>query len=534
MPARRSVVTVRDVEGNPVQGAKVEFKIYNYAEFYTVASYRSDAEGHAALDMGHGDMFIWAAKDGLFGFSKVSGESGEVVLNHRIGERFCADIEIVPPVEDPIRTGAGEAEIAANADRLAAEDAIRAAHDHSNPDLDSFLAGGGQKAALIVSQLSEKDLCDVTADVLEDVSAHYVSDDPFILCPRVANEFLLPVRDEIIGSGIAERLRCIDDVIAWTRDSIRVIEGRNPQNLSIPPRSVWRSRLSDARSRGIFFVALSRALGYPARIDEVTGKTQYRSDAGWVDVNFGEAVAAVTPDRGTGSLAYDGKVVKTPKYYKHFTISQIVDDSASLLEYGSDADDTPLTLFRSFPLDAGYYMLTSGSRLASGAVLAHMEFFPVEKDAQQQIPLILREDSSEVVVIGSMDAEQLFLKDGESSQQSILSATGRGYFLVAVMGDKDEPSTHARIDLEAAAEELNAWGCPVVVLGEARPAGLQHAIFGMDPDQKVLHMLADGCESPSATLPVIAVCDSFGRIVYFSQGYNTSLTSDLNGIIQKL
>lgn len=527
VPARRSTVTIVDENGAPVEGATVEFKIYNYAEFYTVAKYLSDASGRAALDTGCGDVFIWASKGERFGFGKISEESAEVVLDHQLGERFCADIEVVPPVEDPIQAGASEEEIAQNAIRLSKEDEIRASHDHSNPAVDAFLASGKPLAERIISQLSDKDRCDVTADVLEDVAAHAVSDDPFILCPRVSNEALLPLRSEVLASGISERLTSIEEVIAWTRDSICVVEGRNPQGLSIPPRSVWRSRLSDARSRGIFFVALSRTLGFPARIDEVTGKTQYRSETGWVDVNFGEIVATATPDRGSVALDYDGKTVKTPKYYKHFTISEITSGSPYLLEYGSDADDTPIELFADFKLDEGYYMLTSGSRMADGSVLAHIEFFPVQKEAKTHIPLVLRKADEQVAVIGSMDAEQLFLPDGADQQQSILSATGRGYFLVAVMGDKDEPTSHAKIELQAAADDINAWGRPVVILGVSRPEGIQNAIFGTDPDRKVLTMLTSGCESDSMTLPVIAVCDSFGRIVYFSQGYNTSLASDL-------
>ena len=44
-PTGKAVVTVVDADGKPVSGADVEFKIYNYAEFYTVANKKTDAEG---------------------------------------------------------------------------------------------------------------------------------------------------------------------------------------------------------------------------------------------------------------------------------------------------------------------------------------------------------------------------------------------------------------------------------------------------------------------------------------------------------
>ena len=44
-------------------------------------------------------------------------------------------------------------------------------------------------------------------------------------------------------------------------------------------------------------------------------------------------------------------------------------------------------------------------------------------------------------------------------------------------------------------------------------------------------MICEGCHSTSKTLPVIAMCDSFGRVVYLSTGYNTSLASQLRNVI---
>lgn len=63
---------------------------------------------------------------------------------------------------------------------------------------------------------------------------------------------------------------------------------------------------------------------------------------------------------------------------------------------------------------------------------------------------------------------------------------------------------------------------------------LKNASFATDPDGSAFRMLLTGCRSSSKTLPVITICDSFGRIVYFSQGYNTSLASDLQSVISQL
>ena len=57
----RDQVQVLDRSGNPVPGARVEFRIYNYAEFYPAATKTADGKGRASLTAGRGDMLVWAS-----------------------------------------------------------------------------------------------------------------------------------------------------------------------------------------------------------------------------------------------------------------------------------------------------------------------------------------------------------------------------------------------------------------------------------------------------------------------------------------
>ena len=523
VPARRNFVTVLE-DGQPAEGATVSFHIYNYAEFYPVASYETGADGRAALDTGLGDLLVWARKGDRFGFAKASGESVTVSLDHRLGDRFQADLEIVPPAENPIPAGATPEQTAANDRRLAEEDAIRAAHSHGNPDVDAFLEDHYFAGRALLALLTEKDRGDVTRDVLDDVVEHDTgSDDRWVVSPRVELEHLRPFRGEVIASGLGARLGGADAVVRWVRDSITVVGGRNPQQLRTSPIAVWRARKADPLGRDIFFVALCRAFGFPARLDEVTGKTQYLLDETWVDVDFGTQAAERVAPQGTVRLQYaPGGPVRVPEYYRHYTLSRLEPERTRLMEYEENGPARDR-----YTLDEGYYLLTSGNRMADGRVLVHLEFFPVAAERTQEVPLVLRQDAAKLAVIGTMDPEALFLKEQAQQPQSLLSATGRGYFLLAVLGDKDEPTSHAVREMTAAAADLNAWGRPVVLLGPARPAGLEQAICGSDPDGRIRAMLA----GPGEALPLIAMCDSFGRIVYLSKGYNTSLAADLRRVI---
>ena len=524
VPSRENHITVLDTCGRPVGGARVEYKIYNYAEFYTVASYLTDSQGHSSLNTGKGDLLVWAHKDGMFGFAVAGGGQTEVVLSHKVGECFSADINIEPPVENPIVTDADAADIAFNAERLAREDSIREGHDHSNPAVESFRKRRMAGVPELLACLTPKDLGDISLEVLEDALAGYASADPYILNPRVELEALRPLRKELLDSGLAQRLESPEQVMQWVRDSLMLVEGRNPQNLRITPQSVLRSRMTDRRSRRIFFVAMCRALGFPARIEEVTGKTQYRDNGIWLDVDFDGVSQPVESPKGKVEFVCGSN----PKYYRHFTLAKLEDGSAVLREFGQDSDDTPLNSLDGI-LDAGDYVLTTGTRLSGGGVLAHLEFFSVHEGECIRVPVVLRQSEERLSVIGNMNPEELFLPDGQQAQQSILSAVGRGLFLVAVTGDKDEPSSHAVRELEAVSDCINSWGRPVLVLGKARPQGLENAIFGLDADGKVRCMLGN-----ATTLPAVALCDSFGSVFFLSEGYNTSLGEALKSAISKL
>ena len=63
---QRLILRLSIKDGNPADNAKVDFKIYNYAEFYTAVSKYTGADGTTFLSAGKGDMIVWASKDQQF------------------------------------------------------------------------------------------------------------------------------------------------------------------------------------------------------------------------------------------------------------------------------------------------------------------------------------------------------------------------------------------------------------------------------------------------------------------------------------
>ena len=564
VPTRKNTVSVVDSCGKPVREATVEFKIYNYAEFYTVATYSTDDKGQASLTTGKGDLIAWASKDGLFGFSKIESEQTVVVLQYPVGKRLSTDVNLVPPPENPIPSEATEEERAACALRFAYEDSLRLA-THAIPAgkvvLDTFrsLHPGNPKVELLIASLSEKDRRDARLDVLEDAldtlarrHTNLPSEDAWSLyreCPRVEREQLRPFRREI-DVAVLPHFKSPAEVWSWVCDNMRVVEGLNPQNLRMAPITVWQNRVCDALGRNIFYVALCRALGFEARIDEVTGKTQYHWANEWITVrdkgeSVGSSPSQETKAKGWIAAEYTPQpFLPNPVYYTHFTLSSLDDGRAHL--YNFEEGEAPeagtlaswQTLLRQpYAVDKGYYLITSGTRLASGAVLAHMEFVEVgagEPEANSssvvRVPLVMREAEEEIAVIGTFDADPL------------LPLTGRGYFLLAILGERDEPSTHARGLLASMKPALQEWGRPVCILDVSK----NHAVrIWRDKEeqlpltQRIVPMelaktLCSGCSTSFDRLPVVVFADSFGRIVYFTQGYNTSLSADVQRVISGL
>ena len=569
---QKNTVTVTDTEGKSVKDARVEFCIYNYAEMYPAVALTTDSEGQASLHSGKGDMFVWACSEGRYGFGMLTPSQTEitVVLDHTDADAFTVDYDVVPPANGKIPYEVDDAAVARNKVRLAYEDSVRNAYIATFADADKAMAflddddprvvedvvaarGNWEQvrdffnstdrkedALNMLNSLSRKDLRDTPASVLEDALETAGGYGEYVLDPRISNEFLQPYHTAIREATGKDSMSA-EEVIAWAHDNIEIADDLNPRRLQMTPGGVLKVRKADSRSYDIFTVAALRTYGIPARVDVLTGKPQFLSDGTWVDISKDEGLT--TAPKGFLTLSYtrSGDAPEDPEYYRHFTLTRIENGRRKLLEFeGGDATelgaDANASSFRKpFALDEGTYMLTTGSRTASGKTLTQLTVFRIEEGKTIDIRLNMRQPEEDLSVIGTMDPEMKYrTPDGE--QSSILNTTGRGYFLVAVIGSSDEPSRHALGDLSA----LNGWDRPVLLLSpdaaDAEKLKLPENVqipnlhFGIDPDGSIRGMLSDG----ESRLPVIALCDSFGRVVYRSEGYNTSLGSQLTSVIGKL
>ncbi|MBP3740604.1 MAG: transglutaminase domain-containing protein [Bacteroidales bacterium] len=578
-PTRRVTVTVIDENDQPMEGAQVKFKLYNYAEYYTLSTQTTDAEGKASLTTGLGDLLIWATDGERYAFEKLDVRQDSTLtltipstLNPQLS---TLNFEMVPPVAGEPKVVATEEETAANARRLAYEDSVRNAYTATFPTKDGLQrmdgiqylnkaqkemlwelvqkSEGNHEAILTfiskhglheeqfgpvydyLSTFSDKDLRDITSEVLE---VHYTTYDwdwideqdcpvtatgvyyKGILPARISNEMVRPYRKELscFKGMTAEEIR------QWTLDSIAIDDSGNYYNCPVSPVGVYKLRRADSHSRDIFFVAACRAAGVPAYLDNATNELFVYSTAGWNRIAFGElSSAAAFRSPATLTLTYRGKEPAKPVYWPHFTLAKL--EHGDLRTFDFEDDPRMATFPATIELEPGTYCLSTGNRYPDGAVRSRLEFFEVKADEKVAkeiviLPLLARTD--ELAVLD----KNLELFDGIE----LWDYAGDAGMLYVNLGEYSEPSKHLVVELRQLQKEMKQWGGMTFMVGPATigmPSwGLANTDFAYRKGLLEQHIV-EAAKIDNVEYPLVALIDKDGRILYHSTGYKIGVVEQV-------
>lgn len=586
-PVSTKTVVVRDSLGSIIEGANVDFTIYNYATYYPTSRAVSDARGEATLTAGLGDMVVFASKDGLFASGKLDFRTLDT-LTLTLGSlpREAFEFDIVPPGSTtPSVVVSPEARLM-NDKRFSHEDSIREAY------MDTFMSrkrsdelavefsvdssrlwnilsktrGNYEQivgflrkvdpryidhAVSLLEVISLKDLRDTPSSVLTDHlnGAVRYADHPFfkeyILNPRVDNELLRPYRNALQSTSSVEEL------IRQAME-INVVDSLNPSRYAISALGVQRMGMADKASVERFLIASLRSNGIAARREPLSRRLQYYNGAEWVYIQQGQK--SLAPRKGTLEIELvANEITSDPKLDTHFTLAHWNGSRYMPIEFESlgvdmGGDATLKSLFaQEIEIEEGHYLLTSGTRLANGGILARSVPISVYADKKTSADLVMRTRESALQVIGSIDPEVIYVPRGETSPRSLLSTTGRGYFILAMIDSKTEPTVHMMRDLARESATLGAWARPVVLVlrDKAQMESLNLKDFPTLPstislgydsaEGNVTRMFSEILKIEDTNrLPIVVVADSFGRVVYISKGYNTSLGEQLKSVIKLL
>ncbi|WP_461637480.1 transglutaminase domain-containing protein [Labilibaculum euxinus] len=592
---KKIYVQVVDQSGNSVENAKVDFGLYNYAEFYPIASKNTDSDGISFLTTGLGDLLIWAGKEGEYAGRKISVKQTDT-LCLELGRGFygeqIADLNMVPPVEqDPYSVD--ESKKKQNDIRLSCEDSIRMQYrttfidsitacklaDEKSLDagmiwnsfkksqgnwkeiqkfIESTSEGNGAIAVAVdlLNLIADKDLRDTRSEILEDHLSNtigkYKLEDysskelylKYVLNPRISNEWLIAYRgylqkafqDKFTG----ERSEIVEQIKQWILDEIQITEEENYYNLPITPKGVYELRISNAESRDVFFVALCRSLGIPSRLEPAEKTPQYFDGKEWLNIYFEKQIVN-QPITGFVMLNKTAKDFD-PAYYMHFTIGKMIDGVYESLDYGWDSklSDLPSKL----ELEAGKYRLVTGKRGVDGTVYAHLNHFEVFKNQTTKIDLIFRDPKVESKILGHLDINlKVFNDNGESV--SLKSLEKQDAIVLMWLEPGKEPTRHLMEEFKDIRKRYQEWNGNIVVLQaeEISDENLTDAFFANMPSNYKLYkdknneLIIQAKKELRITgkveKPLLLVLHSNGDIQFASRGYKIGIHEHLLKILEK-
>ncbi len=567
---RKIMVKVVDDQQNPLPGAVVSFRLYNYAEFYPLASLTAGDEGTVSFETGYGDLLVWVSHNDHYAFDRMEATQDTLLLipSRSGNDTFTIDFDMIPPPEKKRTVQVDEEASRRNALRLRQEDSIRMAYietffdtteaiswavDHgyppsptasflvksmgNHPVITAFLEKVPDtlrwQALLLLANVSDKDLRDITPEVLEDHLLHAPprnGDSAFygkyLLSPRVDNELLVPYRAFFLNNIPREQQK------AWKNDPeklaahlvtrIHLVEEANYYHVPLTPRGSWELGMSDLHSLQILLVAVCRTLGVPAYLDKTREVVRYHDRSGWHDLFFpGE-------DKLPGLTAFLTLSGETDaEYAVHFTLARYHQGNFRTMDF-------PFMMkasrFHDHPMDPGHYLLVTGKRLKNGCVMSRMKVFSLEEGERATVPLLFREDLPPIRPLGRLP--QGLLQTCEGEQVPLASLFRPEGALLCWVDLRHEPSRHVLNELPGILSSLDGWKGDVCLILNGRegeegdlPASIPPEVRILtDPSAALLgKLLKDlGKEAPP-DYPVVIVTDGEGIVYDLMTGYRISL-----------
>ena len=588
-PTRRVTVTVKDESGKPLQGAEVKFKLYNYAEYYTLATMTTDAQGHASLTTGLGDLLIWATDGDRYTFEKLDVRQDSTLtltIPSILNSQFSIlNFEMVPPAAGNPKVVATEEETAANAKRLAYEDSLRNAYTATfptkenykqfmkpNPNLtdeqaweiihksegnyaeiikfldnhteeNSAVAGETEATCISCSggfiiswnvfydylhSFSDKDLRDITAEVLE---AHWAVPPMHPMAngygPYRKGGLPARISNEMVRPYREEQV-CFKGM---TAEEIRqwvqdsIAIDDSSNYYNCPISPVGVYKLRRADSH-------SRDIFFVAAC-RAAGVPAYLDNATNTIYIWNNKEWKITSFSSTTSstsharltLTYRGKEPAKPVYWPHFTLAKL--ENGDLRTFDFEDDPRMANFPATIELEPGTYCLSTGNRYPDGAVRSRMEFFEVKagEKVSEEIVILPLIERINLSTYQLIDPH-LELFDGIE----LWDYAGNTGMLYINLGDYSEPSKHLVVELKQLQKEMKQWGGMTFMVGPSKLNMTDWHLVNTDIayNKGILEQrILESTKNSGVQYPLVALIDKEGHILYHSQGYKIGVVEQI-------
>lgn len=553
--ARTRVLNVQVVEnGAPKPCARVRFEVANMASWQLLCDKTTDIRGEASLEAGLGTLRVRvdSGDRAIVRMVDLNLESTCLIDFGRatvfmegegaFAQRPPLESRIQPAVANPA-TQAAHARFLAEAARARQArfpvigthliDAARGNRQVVGDFLDDRRYDGNDAWTLLES-LSEKDLCDVTPAVLEDAMEGAL---PFkdryprqiwaegVLCPRVANEMLYPVRRRLAGA-----LReCADPGAVWEAlcERVNLIQ-MEPNGLAPDLSALLEFGWSSEELRDVLFVAACRALGFAARLSPLSAAKEIWTEGGW---------RALLPDEAeTAALRLENAAGQTLTAGVHFSVAvQKHGLWQTLRLYG-----TPLEEALELRVAPGRYRVMTASRQIDGSVLGRERYFELAEGQTETCRLVLPPDDTANRLLYAALPPLVAWK--ESVPVTLPAPTDGHPAIAALLAPGEEPTEHFLNELLEAREALNRRGVALWLMAKSHvelandklQAVLQafpSAIALHSPDESALLQWRERVNARELRLPLAVAVGQDGTGLFAFVNYNVGSVATLIKII---
>lgn len=568
----KQFVKIVDTEGKPVENAKIEYQLYNYAEFYPITKKQSDENGISYLTTGLGELLIWVSDSVNYGFQKIKiSEKDTVTIAMNNPEFKEVHWELMPPPSsDKTKVELTDEQKNQNKATLQYEDSIRNVYVSSFISKEDFIAGHDENLWQYVEKsrgnyeeiinfidankeniwteplldgIANKDLRDTEAKILNDhlINSMAYADkfsseifEKYILNPRIELEMLLAYKSFIISKfdeNFVENARQDPNIlITWIKDSIRINNDRQAYNIPITPIGVYKLRVANNRSRKLFFVASCRTFGIPSRLEPGTYTAQYMSESKWIDVFF-DGKPQQHEKFNIGFNVSDKDLKFTPQYYHHLTLARFENNNFNTLGFGEYQN---IDEIGDFKLRAGTYRLITSNRLSSGKILVDIKFINIESDTV--IDLHFPKNKIGLKLQGSVNREKLSnsLSYKDMRAKSLQESSN---IVIAIIQPDKEPSKHVLNDIQKIKNDFEKLNSTIVFIIRKKdlPATFKAEDYPNLPHRTVFKVVEQNpnelfdikIKDKSETYPKIMIANPEGEIYYLQEGYKIGVGNDI-------
>lgn len=550
--AKTKTITIRveDLDGCPVEGAKVQAEVLNYSEFSPVAKMVTEADGTATLETGFGSLHIFASFQGEYAECLINtNEEDECccILGEEKSEDVWTDFDMIAPVDSVKNPHPVSKEQEAENNRRIAEAAkIRKKKTEAFRPvwLDAFLSDQPERAAEYMAVLSEKDRQDANPDVLMEhyeESLVYEQDYPrevflpYVWNPRVENEVLTKWRRSIQAHFTKQQKELFlgepREIWKWIEENLKSRTDRERLTVYTVPAAALELGFAEIKSRRVLFVAIARTLGIPARLNEVDGAMEY-----WKDGCF---VRVLKETEKGARITVTGDKEASWCHFQNWSIARLEEDGyRSLYMWNVHLEEGRLEL----DVEPGEYRVLTANRLPTGNIFAKRYDFHIEKGEHREITLEMRE-ACLADMLDSHTIPDYELKDAEGHPHSIGELTKDGRRILFWLDVSKEPTEHILNELMDMQEEYRQ--CQEQLLFIVRgPEELSDPTLSkcrnILPDVKVLYdiygkdleMTARRMYVDSGKLPLLVVTDGPAVGMFAASGYSVGMADMLMRVLK--